>query len=147
MLSQQDITIIKGLFDEQNRILDKRFEAIDQRFEAIDQRFDAIDQKLADHDRHFEAIDQKLADHDKQFEKIDKRFNETEDRLLRNMLEIEAHLDQKIDHVRDSLSTRIDNLENYYRIRHLEESNQSTMLNMILDHDKRIEALEREIQY
>ena len=138
MLSQQDIVLIKGLFDEQNEKLEQRFEAIDHRLDGIDVRLDGIDERL-------DGIDERLDNHDGQFLAIDKRFKETEDRLLRNMLEIEAHLDKKIDHVRDDLSARIDRLEDYYRIRYIEESNQSVMLKMLTDHDRRIEALEKAV--
>lgn len=61
MLNTQDISIIKGLFEENNAILENRFKEIDDRFDWLGQvlksRFDAIDERF---DEIEEKLDRKL---------------------------------------------------------------------------------------
>lgn len=72
MLSPQDITVIRGLFQENNALLDKKFEAINTKFEKI---IADLDKKFED---RFDWLGQVLKS---RFEAIDERFDNIEAKM------------------------------------------------------------------
>ena len=92
-VTKKDLQEMMGQINQQFEQINKQFEQINQRFEQINQRFEQINQR-------FEQID-------KRFEKMDQRFDRLEHRMSVGF----TYLENKINDLDRSFSSRLDALE------------------------------------
>ena len=128
MLDKQDLQLIGELFDSKISGIQSTLEGMNDRLDGIDDRLDGIDNRLGVVENRVDSLEKKLEDTKTYLEKV--------------ILEVDRNALEAIRITSEELTKRMDRLEEYYRIRKLEDENQGEMLRMILDHQRRIEILE-----
>ena len=132
MLDKRDLELLRDMVGEVvEEKVNPKFEAIDRRFEAMDQRLDAMDQRFEGIDRRFEALE----------EKMEARIQESENLLLDELDRIQKHLSERIDKVQ----SEVDELNQYHRIKKLEDDNTGLILKLVENLMKRMDVLEAKI--
>ena len=147
-------------FAEQEKRIDVRFaeqeKRIDTRFAEQEKRIDArfaeqekrIDTRFTEQEKRMDA---RFAEQEKQFNnrieelsldwdiRLDLRFAASENLILGELDRVHMNLQSQLDDMR----SRLDELTEYYRIKKLDNVNQTLLLQMIQEVERRVEALEK----
>ena len=161
-LTREDILAISKVLDERLKPLetqlggvdqrldgiDGRLDRVDQRLDGIDGRLDGVDQRLDGIDGRLDGVDQCLDGIDGRLDGVDQRFDE----MQVTIREVENTVLEELDRVQGFLEKRLDRLqanykelEQYYRIKNLENENSALLLQMVLDLKKEVDNLKSKI--
>ena len=157
MLDKRDLEMIRIIMKEEISASEERMDVrMDARFaeqeKCIDARFaeqeKRIDTRFAEQEKR---IDARFAEQEKQFNnrieelyldwdiRLDLRFAASENLILGELDRVHMNLQSQLDDMR----SRLDELTEYYRIKKLDNVNQTLLLQMIQEVERRVEALEK----
>ncbi|KJJ76537.1 hypothetical protein [Clostridium sp. FS41] len=157
MLDKRDLEMIRIIMKEEISASEERMDVrIDTRFAEQEKRIDArfteqekrIDARFAEQEKR---IDARFAEQEKQFNnrieelsldwdiRLDLRFAASENLILGELDRVHMNLQSQLDDMR----SRLDELTEYYRIKKLDNVNQTLLLQMIQEVERRVEALEK----
>ena len=123
MLEENDVKLLRDMIEE---VLGNK---LDERFAEQETRFDAkLDERFTEQETRFDA-------------KLDVRFAENTNMILEELERTRNILEKKIDRVDE----RLKEVEEYYRIRHLNDENVSMILQMHNELEKRVARLEEKV--
>ena len=138
MLEESDVRLLRGMIEDVLGMkLDERFaeqearidEKLDERFAKQEARIDVkLDKRFAEQETRFDA-------------KLDKRFAENTNMILEELERTRNILEKKIDRVDE----RLTEVEEYYRIRRLDDENVSMILQIHNELEKRVARLEEKV--
>ena len=160
-LTREDILAISKVLDERLKPLetqlggvdqrldgiDGRLDRVDQRLDGIDGRLDGVDQRLDGIDGRLDGVDQRLDGIDGRLDGVDQRFDEMQvtirevDTVLEELDRVQGFLEKRLDR----LQANYKELEQYYRIKNLENENSALLLQMVLDLKKEVDNLKSKI--
>lgn len=150
MLERRDLQAIAALLDEKlndgfakleekleakwNKQLDERFAEFEERLEAkwnkqLDERFTAFEEKLD------KKLDVRFAGSER---KMDEKINSVAEMLLKELALTQNYLERRIDR----LDTKIEEIDQYYRIRRLDDDSIGMILKIIEELSGRVDKLE-----
>ena len=157
MLDKRDLEMIRIIMKEEISASEERMDVrMDTRFAEQEKRIDArfaeqekrIDARFAEQEK---CIDARFAEQEKQFNnrieelsldwdiRLDLRFAASENLILGELDRVHMNLQSQLDDMR----SRLDELTEYYRIKKLDNVNQTLLLQMIQEVERRVEALEK----
>ena len=144
--------ISKAIEDNNKRISEHFDKAIEDNNKRISEHFDkAIEDNNQRIYEHFEANNKHIYEHfDKAIEENNKKIfaamaannEKIYDKIESNTDLILDAVEGRIKETENNIQERLEKLETVYRIKNLEESNQSDMMKIILQLDKRVTKLE-----
>lgn len=142
MLDKRDLEMIRIIMKEEISASEERMDArfaeqekcIDTRFTEQEKRIDA---RFAEQEKQFNnRIEELSLDWDI---RLDLRFAASENLILGELDRVHMNLQSQLDDMR----SRLDELTEYYRIKKLDNVNQTLLLQMIQEVERRVEALEK----
>ena len=157
MLDKRDLEMIRIIMKEEISASEKRMDVrMDARFAEQEKRIDVrfaeqekrIDTRFAEQEKRMDA---RFAEQEKQFNnrieelsldwdiRLDLRFAASENLILGELDRVHMNLQSQLDDMR----SRLDELTEYYRIKKLDNVNQTLLLQMIQEVERRVEALEK----
>ena len=157
MLDKRDLEMIRIIMKEEISASEERMDVrIDARFAEQEKRIDVrfaeqekrIDTRFAEQEKRMDA---RFAEQEKQFNnrieelsldwdiRLDLRFAASENLILGELDRVHMNLQSQLDDMR----SRLDELTEYYRIKKLDNVNQTLLLQMIQEVERRVEALEK----
>ena len=157
MLDKRDLEMIRIIMKEEISASEERMDVrMDARFAEQEKRIDVrfaeqekrIDTRFAEQEKR---IDARFAEQEKQFNnrieelsldwdiRLDLRFAASENLILGELDRVHMNLQSQLDDMR----SRLDELTEYYRIKKLDNVNQTLLLQMIQEVERRVEALEK----
>ena len=138
MLEPQDLQAIAKLIAEsEERTTQKIIESEERTTQKIIESEERTTQKIIESE---ERTAQKIIESEKRtMKRVDRKIKETEKFLLDEIDRFHRNLSEKISMV----DTKVDNIEQYYKIRKMEDSTTSLLFEITEEHDKRISALEK----
>ena len=154
MLKKADLQAIKDIFRDEIEANNKRLE--NHISKNIDKTIEDNNKKISRHfDKAIEDNNKLISDHfDKAIEDNNKLISDHFDKTIEDnnkkifdMMESNTELilnavEDRIKETESNIQNRLERLETVYRIRNLEDSNQSDMMKMIFRLDKRVTELE-----
>ena len=157
MLDKRDLEMIRIIMKEEISASEERMDVrMDARFAEQEKRIDVrfaeqekrIDTRFAEQEKRMDA---RFAEQEKQFNnrieelsldwdiRLDLRFAASENLILGELDRVHMNLQSQLDDMR----SRLDELTEYYRIKKLDNVNQTLLLQMIQEVERRVEALEK----
>ena len=131
MLDQNDVMLLKGMMES---VMDEKLVGMESSILA------KVDEKLADMESSILAkVDEKLADMESSIlAKVDEKLTLTENLILGELERTRNILEEKIQKVQQN----VDELDQYYRIKKLEDSNQELYAKRLDNLEDRVTKLE-----
>ena len=157
MLDKRDLEMIRIIMKEEISASEERMDVrMDARFAEQEKRIDVrfaeqekrIDTRFTEQEKRMDA---RFAEQEKQFNnrieelsldwdiRLDLRFAASENLILGELDRVHMNLQSQLDDMR----SRLDELTEYYRIKKLDNVNQTLLLQMIQEVERRVEALEK----
>lgn len=150
MIEKEDLSILKALMET---VLDERLAETEERIlEEVDKRLAETEERiLKEVDKR---LDKRLAETEERILKeVDKRLAETEERILREVDERivkpesllfseMARVYETLDHKIEILSSKVEEVSQYYRTFRLDQDNMTVILSLIDALTRRVEILE-----